>query len=378
MSQSRPDSAAELSDTIASSREPFSVRGGNSKFGFGRPVEAAAVLDLSAFGGVIAYEPDELIIEAGAATRLDEIEALLDKSNQMLAFEPAYLSGFYGTSHSGTLGGVLGCNLSGPRRLTAGAARDHILGIHGVDGRGTVFKGGGRVVKNVTGYDMPKLMAGSHGTLAAITSVVFKVLPKPETEDTVLVTVTGARHAVDVMSMAMGSPCVVSSAAYVPGLGVGLRLEGIASSVNVRREQLTKLLEEEIDILSDTDSLGFWTSVRDIDLITRKSSSVVWRVSTTPGDAPGFIAAILAQQDVTYLMDWAGGLVWLGFDDATLNVRRSLTSGHATLMKASADVRHQIPVFQPQNADLAALTARVKLALDPQRKLNPGRMYKDV
>ena len=199
-----PKTAEELADIILASKVPLEIVGSGSKSKLGMPTEIENKLSLSAFSGVIAYEPEELIIEAGAATPVEDVEKLLSANQQMLAFEPPHYKQFLSGADKGTLGGLLACNLSGSRRLTAGAARDHILGVSGVDGRGTIFKGGGRVVKNVTGYDMPKLLAGSYGTLASVTSVVFKVLPKPETEVTLIVPVVAPVGTVAVI-------CVVES-----------------------------------------------------------------------------------------------------------------------------------------------------------------------
>jgi glycolate oxidase FAD binding subunit len=307
-----------------------------------------------------------LIIEAEAGVPLETVETLVGNNNQMLAFEPP---------HGGTLGGVLNCNLSGPRRLTAGAARDHILGIHAVDGRGVAFKGGGRVVKNVTGYDMPKLLAGSYGTLAAVTSLVFKVLPRPEEEDTIIFPARDVRNAIDVMARAMGSTNAVSCAAYLPGRGVCLRLEGIASSVLYRRKKLLAILKNEADVIGDAASREIWRSIRDVDEIKNGNFPVIWRVSMPPSESPMLVEVLSRTADIRYAMDWAGGLVWIGTHDVALDVRGSLKNGHAMLFKAPDQMRLSVPVFQPPGAGLAALSARVKHAFDPEPRLNPGRMH---
>ncbi len=370
----RTKTAEEIAGIIRSTAGSFNLQSLGTKHQIGHTIEQSHVLDLSAFSGIIAYEPEELILEVGAATPLREIEELLASHNQMLAFEPPHVF----RESPGSIGGVVACNLSGPRRLTAGAARDHMLGVSGVDGRGTLFKGGGRVVKNVTGYDMPKLLSGSYGTLAAITSLVVKVLPKPETEVTLLVPAREPAAAVRVMSQAMATPFAVSCAAYAPDHGVCLRLEGIASSVAARRDGLRAVIGLPVEILEGQASANPWYAIRELQLLARRKSAVVWRISVTPNEAPQLLAKLQDEMDIDYLMDWAGGLVWIGTTDVTVNVRDHMISGHAILFKAPAEMKQRIPVFQPQARALAALSARLKQAFDPEHKLNPGRMYKGV
>ncbi len=373
--------ATELAELIRHSNHGFEVIGTGTKRGLGRPVDAAK-LDLSGFSGINLYEPAELILEAGAGTRLSEIESEIDAQRQQLAFEPPDFSRLMGSAHSGTIGGALACALAGPRRIKAGGARDHVLGLTCVTGRGDIVKAGARVVKNVTGYDLPKLMAGSHGTLAAMTSVTFKVLPKPETEETLVVSGLDDTAALRAMSRAMQSPCEVSGAAHLPGQGTYLRLEGISASVAARREKLKSLLQGEIAILADALSKQVWRDIRDVAPFTDNQIRVVWRISVVPTDGPKVIAKIRSSTEFRHFYDWAGGLIWL--DVASTNdgmedvIRAALTTGHATMFRAPADVRAQAHVFHPQSHDLAALTARVKASFDPQGKLNPGRMYRGV
>ena len=219
MASFKPETEASLVDVVQAAladRTPLELIGNGTKAALGRPMQTAATLDLSNFSAVSLYEPEELVITAGAGTRLDEVRKLLDDKGQEFAFEPPDLSGLLGSAHAGTLGGMLACNLSGPRRLKAGAARDHILGVAGVSGRGEAFKAGGRVVKNVTGYDLAKLMAGSFGTLAALTMVTFKTLPRAEGEETLVIEGLSDEEAIAAMSLAMQSPCEVSAAAHLP------------------------------------------------------------------------------------------------------------------------------------------------------------------
>ena len=378
----KPASEAELAELVQAASGPFEIIGTGTKRGLGRPVQAAQTLDMSDFSDLAVYEPEELILEAGAAARLSDIETLVDGRGQQLAFEPPDLSKLLGSAHSGTLGGMICCNLAGPRRIKAGAARDHILGMRGVSGRGEIFKAGARVVKNVTGYDLPKLMTGSYGTFAALTSITLKVLPKPETEETIVLDGLDDAQAVAAMSLAMQSSCEVSGAAHVPGEATYLRLEGIAPSVAYRRDALAKLLGRPIQILAARSSMAKWRGIRDCALLADGFDRHVWRLSVTPSDAAAVIAALKAQLDLRYYFDWAGGLIWLDVpptDDATSAIIRSaLPTGHATLIRAPDHVRATVDVFQPQEAALAALSARVKTSFDSQHLFNPGRMYRGV
>ena len=378
----KPATEVELAEMIAGAEAPLEVIGNGSKRQLGHPVQVAATLDMSTFSGVIAYEPEELILDVGAATPLADIEAMLSQRGQQLAFEPPDWSALLGSHSSGTVGGLVACNLSGPRRIKAGAARDHILGIHGVTGAGNIFKAGARVVKNVTGYDMPKLLTGSYGTLAALTSMILKVLPAPETEETVVLWRLDDAQAVEAMSLAMQSACEVSAAAYIPGEAVYLRLEGIAPSVSYRRDQLGKVLKRPIEVMAMTSSAAKWKSIRDGAMFAENHRHPLWRISVAPSAAPGIIRTLRDTLDIRYLFDWAGGLIWLevppSHEASESLVRGSFTAGHATLIRAPESTRAAIDVFQPQASALAALSGRVKDAFDPRHILNPGRMYRGI
>ena len=373
----KPVGTAQLAEAVRNAEGPFELIGAGTKRGLGRPVDATP-LDLSAFNKVIAYEPEELILECGFAARLSQVQKLLLKQNQMLAFEPPDFSTLLGSKHSGTIGGALMCNLSGPRRMKAGAARDHILGVSGVNGSGDFIKAGARVVKNVTGYDVPRLVAGSYGTLMALTSVIFKVLPKPETEMTLRVKCKTPSEAVTIMSRAMQSATEVSSAAFVPGQGAYLRVEGFAASVIDRRDTLIRTLDTKTDCLAEAQSQDLWAALRDVGPLWKHKLQNIWRVSVPPSDAPGFLAAL--KFDFNYFLDWAGGLIWLSckpqFEASA--IRGAIKHGHAMLFRASEQLRSTSDVFQPQPKELAALSARVKHAFDPAGLFNPGRMYKAI
>jgi glycolate oxidase FAD binding subunit len=366
----KPKTETELAELVRYATTPFEIIGTGTKRSIGYSVDGA-IIDLSSFNQILAYEPEELILDVGAGANLIDIETLLTKNNQYLAFEPPDYSKLLGTKHSGTIGGMVACNLSGPRRLKAGAMRDHILGLTAVSGRGEIFKAGARVVKNVTGYDVPKLMSGSYGTLAAFTSVIIKVLPKPEAEETILISGLDDTQAVQSMSKAMQSSAEVSAAAYVPNQGTYLRLEGIQPSIDYRRDKLLKLFGGKIEILK-AESTQIWRDIRDVSMFAGIQTHDIWRISVAPSDAPQVIANLKMQK--RYFFDWAGGLIWLeapqGTDGAL--IRSAFTSGHATLIRSTR--RDTQTIFHPQAPALAALSARVKNSFDPKNIFNPGRM----
>ncbi len=381
----KPQTTPELAEIVARGGR-LEVLGRGTKRVLGRPSQAETVLDMSGFKGISLYEPEELVLEAGAGTPLVDIERALAKNNQQLAFEPPDYSRMLGAKHSGTLGGLMGCGLSGPRRIKAGAARDHILGIAGVSGRGEAFKAGGRVVKNVTGFDVSKLMVGSYGTLAALTSITVKVLPVAETEETLVFNGLSDARAVQAMNIAMQSACDVSGAAHLPGTPsqTFFRLEGIRPSVSYRRQKLASHLKTfgASDYLSEKESLLEWKAIRDVDLLSNEDTRYVWKLSVTPSKGAETVSRISKQLDVQYFYDWAGGLIWLGVPRSNQAyayiIRSCVQDGYAMLVRAEDDVRERIEVFQPQNPALSALTQRVKTSFDPAGVFNHGRMYKDI
>ena len=402
----KPDSEDELRDIVQSavaSKTALEIVSGASKRRLGRPVEAAAGIDLSAFSGISLYEPEELVVTAGTATPMAVIEEALAEHGQCLAFEPpdpaALLGAAPGTQ---TIGGVLSCNLAGPRRIKAGAARDHFLGVRAISGRGDVFKSGGRVVKNVTGYDMCKLLAGSHGTLAAMTEVTLKVLPAAEKLRTILVYGLRDETAMGAMSDALRSPHDVSASCHLPaqvasrsnvsrvrdggGAVTAVRVEGPEPSVIARCDALRDLLSGfgEIEELHRHNSAAFWREVGDGACFSDSPDGMIWRLSVPPASGAAVVAGLGDDLDARWYYDWGGGLIWVRIEDENdaghETVRRAIarTGGHATLVRAPETLRRSVPVFQPQPAPLAALTQRIKDAFDPQRILNPGRMYRGV
>jgi glycolate oxidase FAD binding subunit len=397
-----PSTLAELRDAVAAAlaaEEPLEVVGGGSKRGLGRPLQTAHTLDLSRLSGIRDYAPSELVLTAGAATPMAEIERALDESGQMLAFEPPDWRELLGGGGQPTLGGALACNLSGPRRIEAGAARDHFLGFRAVSGRGEIFKAGGKVVKNVTGYDLSKLMAGSYGTLAALEEVTVKVLPRPEAVATVLFGGVEPGAAVRLMAAALGSPHEVSGAAYLPprtamplalpstsGV-VALRVEGPAPSVAFRRDSLVREhgAAGTAEILGDAESIVLWRGVGGVAPLAGHDGRAVWRISVAPARGAQIADLIARTLDAAWFLDWGGGLVWASVaekgDAGAAIIRQAIKgpdgrgTGHATLVRGSAGLRRAVAPFEPQPAPLAALSRRVKDAFDPHHILNPGRMY---
>jgi glycolate dehydrogenase FAD-binding subunit len=399
----RPRDAKEVESAVQwalAEGKALELLGQGSKRAIGRPAQTDLTLDLSGLTGVTLYEPEELVLSAKAGTPIAEIEALVKSKGQQLAFEPMdYGPILGGTPGRGTIGGALAANLSGPRRIKAGAARDHFLGVAAVSGRGEIFKSGGRVVKNVTGYDLCKLIAGSWGTLAAMTEVTIKVLPSPETEATVLIAGLAPAQAVDAMTGAMGSSCDVSGAAHLPaevaarmpqiaaaGAAItALRLEGFAPSVAHRRGALQAQMRPLGDLaaLDDQASGTLWRAVRDVTPFAG-GEGPVWRLSVAPSQGAEVAAVVARQLPAQMLYDGAGGVIWIALgacDDAGAAVVRgavATSGGHATLIRAPAALRAAVAVFDPQNAAVAALTKRVKESFDPKGVLNPGRMWAGV
>ncbi|MCF8478404.1 MAG: glycolate oxidase subunit GlcE [Pseudolabrys sp.] len=403
----KPRDAKEVEDAVRwalGDDKALELIGQGSKRAIGRPSQTDITLDLSGLSGVTLYEPAELVLSAKAGTPLSEIEALLDKNNQQLDFEPMdygpVLGGDAGqNTRSGTIGGTIAANLSGPRRIKSGAARDHFLGVTAVTGRGETIKSGGRVVKNVTGYDMCKVLAGSWGTLAAMTDVTIKVLPKPETEASVVVEGLDDAVACAAMAQAMGSSCDVSGAAHLPdhvasyfdGLpkpeaATVLRLEGVAPSVAHRKDVLAALMKAfgPVTLLDEQDSRALWRSVRRVAPFAAESARTrpLWRISTAPRQGHRLVDLVTPAAQMFY--DWGGGLIWVAMpfeDEADAgSIRRAVAElgGHATLVRAPTSLRASVDVFEPQGAGLAALSKRVKEGFDPKGVLNPGRMWAGV
>ena len=385
------------------SDQPLEIIGHGSKRLIGQPMATNAVLDLSALNAVIAYEPNELIVTVQAGAPLADVASLIDSKSQQFAFEPINTGPLLGTPEIGTIAGMIAAGLAGPRRIKAGGARDHLLGAQAVSGFGDSFKTGGKVVKNVTGYDLCKLLAGSWGTLAVMTEVTLKVMPRPESERTLLLRGLDAIAANRAMTAALGSPFDVSGAAHVPnsafpleGSGLGelgagrgaltlLRLEGIMASAAHRADALAKALSPHgpAQMLEDAASAAVWSSIRDVKPFAANGALgawPVWRIVCPPASGGALGERLARDTGGEMIYDWGGGLIWAALppkpDAQAAMVRRRVDEalGHATLIRAPEQVRRNVDVFHPQPGGLAGLSERVRLSFDPKNILNRGRM----
>ena len=350
---------------MRAARGPLAIEGGGTR-GVGHAV-AGERLSTAALRGITLYEPGSLTLVVRAGTPLAEVEAALAAEGQMLPFEPWDGRALTGANGAPTVGGMVATNASGPRRIAAGACRDLMLGVRFVDGTGAVVKNGGRVMKNVTGLDLVRLMAGSHGTLGVLTEVAFKVLPRPETTATLVLDGLDADTAGRAMRTAMATPCDVTGAAHAGGRTL-LRVEGFEASVAHRAKVLAAALApfgaaavEAVD----------WAAIRDAAAFAGREGAV-WRVSVRPSDGP-VVGARLAGAEVIY--DRAGGLLQVLAPEA-LDLRAALAGigGHATLQRASAEAKARWGVFHPEPAPVAAIAAGLRARFDPRGILNPGRM----
>lgn len=402
-----PEQVAEVVRWAIADGRTLEIAGAGGKRGLGRPVDADVRLDLG-YSGIVDYQPEELVLTARAGTPLAEIDAALAARNQMLAFEPGDWSGLFASGdgaggddgvRGGTLGGVIACNLSGPRRIKSGAARDHLLGFEAVSGRGEIFRSGGRVVKNVTGFDLSKLVAGSFGTLAVLTEVTVRTLPAAEDTRTIVIYGCDEERGIRALTLALQSPHDVSAAAHLPpdvaersavakvagpcAAVTAIRIEGPTPSVAARGATLHGMLAAfgKITDLDREASLVLWREVGSAAFFADQRQHQIWRLSVPPTDGAGVVAEILFVLPGRAFFDWGGGLIWLAvaptLDAGQAVIRGAIggTGGHATLIRAEPEVRARVAVFQPQPTALARLTRRIKEGFDPAGVLNPGRMY---
>ncbi|MCG7392200.1 FAD-binding protein [Microvirga sp. ACRRW] len=370
----------------------LSLSGQGTKADMGRPNQTDASISSSALNGITLYEPSEMVISARSGTPVSEVVRTLAEKGQLLPFEPMDYRPLLGTRGEPTIGAVAAMNISGPRRIMAGAARDSLIGVRFVNGRGEVVKSGGRVMKNVTGLDLVKLMAGSWGTLGFLTEVTFKVLPKQERMTTLVLRGLNDAQAIEALSQALGSPFDVTGAAHIPardrqGASTLIRLEGFSGSVDYRLGELRRLLKRvsvSTDIFEGRAAEAVWQSVRGATVLTNGADRAIWRVSTAPTKGPEFTKRIVQSIEAQWFYDWGGGLIWISTpvgEDAGASVLREATQalgGHATLVRAPAEIRSIIDVFEPQNEALMTLTKGIKASFDPAGILNPGRMYAGV
>lgn len=392
-----PKSEEALCDIVKNAignKQKLKIMGGGTR-PIGNPIMQDSVINTSAITGVSIFEPGALTLVANAGTSLEEIQKLLATENQHLPFEPADYRGLLGTKGNSTIGGVVAGGVSGPRRIQVGAMRDALIGVRFVNGEGLAIKNGGRVMKNVTGYDLVKLMAGSHGTLGILTQVAFKVLPLCEKSNTLLVRGLSDADATIVMSKALSSPYDIAGAAHTPAQDAKnshaityIRVEGFEKSVAYRIAQLKEIISQEmgkstiIDVETNAKkSANIWKSIRDVTPFHNEMGAV-WKISVKPTKGAKVVSELSAKMQVKSLYDWGGGLVWLLVEDDTIAnaelIRKTVENvkGHATLMRAKENTASAIEAYHPQAKRLANLSHQLRQQFDPHGIFNPQLMEK--
>ncbi|MBN9026347.1 MAG: FAD-binding protein, partial [Rhizobiales bacterium] len=356
-----PDNEAEIEAIVheaAQSRSALAIHGGGTR-PIGRPVHAERALSTQLLTGITLYEPSELVISARAGTPLSEIQETLAANRQRLPFEPIDYRQLLGGHGTPTIGGMTASNSSGPRRIHAGAARDSLIGVRATTGRGETIKTGGRVMKNVTGYDFVKRLAGSWGTLGVLTEVTYKLVPEAETERTLLLSGLSSERGVAALTAALGTPFEVTAAAHLPATDgmparTLLRLEGFEASVRYRSERLDQVLKPfgNFDIIAAEASRVLWKGIRDVEALEVPHEAAIWRISVRPTDGPKVGDALAAALGSRLVYDWGGGLVWASApgegDGGAAVVRAAVTAvgGHAMLVRGSPTLRATVPVFE--------------------------------
>ncbi len=394
MSALRPCDEASIIDAIRDAqarKEPLTIQGRGTKTGMLRPVQAAATLSTSGLAGITLYSPSELIISARAGTTIPDLEATLAQGGQNLVSEPPDLSALLGSEGPATIGGIVAANLSGPRRVASGATRDHVMGMRAVNGTAEIIRSGGRVLKNVTGLDLCKLVAGSHGTLAVLTEITLKVLPVAEGTGSLILPGLGPTRGVTALSAALGSPFGVSGAAYLPETAAArvpelagqgplaiVRIEDFAPSVEYRLAKLAGNLAPHCSTirLEHESSVRAWRAIRDAHPLEAHAGDAIWRVSVRPSAGPSILNAA-DEAGARGFLDWGGGLVWIAGAPALhdhITAAACVAAGTWTLLRGPETMRTAVHVIPPEPEPLARITRRVKAAMDPHGILNPGRM----
>jgi glycolate oxidase FAD binding subunit len=386
---SEADAAAIVADAYDRKRM-LAVEGLGSKRAMGRLCEPSGVLKLALLDGIVAYEPDELVITARAGMKLSDIEASLAEKNQCLAFEPSNWS--LDPTAEATIGGTVAAGVAGARRVVMGGARDHLIGFRAINGTGSIFKAGGRVVKNVTGYDLPKLAAGSFGTLFALTEVTLRCYPRTAVPTSVVITDLSVEQGCRLLRKAVASPWEATGFCYLPRAALdrldmegerpesltAIRFEGSSHSMAARAQGFLQALAPEGKILSDACLPLLWSEIAQLKPFRR--ANILWRVSVPPAVAPH--ALKLFRPDC-FAVDWAGGLLWIEHNEPSLTanevqaIARDL-EGHAMLFHGPDEMRRTSAIFAPLDEATTALMQRLKQAFDPGGVFNPGRMYAGI
>ena len=406
-----PEKEKEVSNLIKKfykSNIPIEIVGSGSKRKIGKPLQCAKVLNLSKINGIIEYLPEELYIKVKACTPLEQIEKELKKNNQQLAFEPinfGYL--LNGKSDSGTAAGQVACNISGPRRFKVGSVRDHVLGFRGVNGRGDIIKSGGTVVKNVTGYDLSKLICGSYGTLVVLTEITFKVLPLPQESKTLIIHDQQLESASDFLDRSISSSSDVSGATFLPiqpenngcmmdvektfklndlkhkGSLTAIRIEGSKNSIEQRVQNLInelKIIDTNISILETYQSEIFWNKVKNLEFFSLSKNNIL-RIVVPPSECIKLVYQL--SNKFKYFLDWGGALMWLEAyelsEEMFESIRRKVVKrgGYVTMIKNSNYLPYVEDVFTI-SSERFTISQNIKKSFDPKRILNPGKMYTGI
>jgi glycolate oxidase FAD binding subunit len=399
----KPNTREEIIEIIKNCYKknvPLEINGLQSKKKIGRNFQSEKTLDLSNYSGIIEYKPEELYIKVKSGTPIKEIISELDKNNQQLAFEPndfGFL--FSGKSNEGSIGGVISSNFSGPRRFKSGSARDHLLGFQGINGKGETIKSGGTVVKNVTGYDLCKLLSGSFGTLSVLTELSIKVLPKPETNKTLIINNPHLKKALEYFDVALSSSIDPSGGVFYPeyfrknfifndltqeGALIGLRVEGPSNSVEHRIKKLCKELDvmnNEFSVLDQEQSSIFWEKTRKLKVFTSLQESLLRAV--VPVSETFEVLQKLKKYEINYFLDWGGSLVWLQIEKITTKILNEIkkiiqgAAGYLTVIKVEEDMKAAIDIFTVDPIKYR-ISEKIKKSFDPKRILNPGKMYSGI
>ncbi|MWV28629.1 glycolate oxidase subunit GlcE [Aurantiacibacter rhizosphaerae] len=368
----RPDNTHDLAEIIGTAvqeNRTLEIRGGGGKTDFGAPRACDDVIDMRGFSGVSQYDPAELVLTAGAGTQLSEIESLVAGENQMLAFEPWDYGLLWNRGGVATIGGTIAAGIAGSRRVSMGSARDHLLGFEAVSGRGERFIAGGNVVKNVTGFDLSKLVTGSWGRLVALTQVTLKVVPRPRLVASFALDGLSPAAAQRAMNVAMGSQAEIAAAAYLPGdpSQTVFRLEGIDPSIAARR-QLVAEMHAELGMLrplSEDEGAQFWERVQQF--VALGEDQPLWRIHLPPSQGAAMAEKLDPAGEAQWHLDWAGALLWIAtsLDADTIRDAAASAGGHATLVRADATMRSRVPALHPPASGVAKLESKVREAFDP-------------
>ena len=399
----KPDKEETIAEVIKHCYKkniPLEICGLGSKKNIGRNFQSQKTIDLSNYSGIIKYEPEELYIKVKSGTPIQEIKKALEKKNQHLAFEPTDFGPlFNGQTNEGTIGGVLSCNFSGPRRFKVGSARDHILGFRGVNGRGEIIKSGGTVVKNVTGYDLSKVITGSFGTLSVFTEISIKVLPKPDLTKTLIISNPHLKKGLEYLGVALSSSCDPSGAVFYPeifqdkftfndlttkGPITAIRIEGSKLSIDERIKQLINELtvdKKEISILDPEQSNIFWEKTKSLNVFSNLKNNLL-RIIVPRSEAFDLINK-LKIHSANYFIDWGGNLVWLQLDQLNSSILKEIKTivknlgGYLTVIKVDESLKSSIDIFTIDDVKYK-ISEKIKKSFDPKIILNPGKMYTGI